>query len=172
MSADSDPAQRDIQKAEMIRIHKEKFYEALDAIKCEEELQNTDNKNISKKNMRLKKQNEYTDFVNEIEGIPKKKVKTTHDYHILKHYEVITIGDSKRIIKKRTDDHPETKYLVPYEEAFDALYRCHERIGHKSRDLMKAEVGKMHLNLTIEHINCKYYILHNYVNYYQIINKL
>lgn len=46
-------------------------------------------------------------------------------------YEVLTITDVKKIIKKRTEKEPEIKYVVPYEDLFESLWRCHSNVGHK-----------------------------------------
>ena len=73
---------------------------------------------------------------------------------MLRTYEILKVGDMKKVVKKREDPTEEYKLLVPYEDLFECLNRCHKNIGHKGRDLMLKECSKMHINLTVEAITC------------------
>ena len=98
---------------------------------------------------------EYDRVIQEIETAKATvTTKSTRQYNLLKHYEIFEIAGIKKIIAVRKDVNSDIKYLVPYEEVFDAIERCHKAIGHKGRDAMDQECKKKHLNLTIELVNC------------------
>ena len=92
---------------------------------------------------------EYNKLIQEIETTnSKQQTKSSLEYNLLNSYEVWTIADTKKIIRKRTEKQPEIKYLVPYEDLFDSILRCNKNVGHKGRDIMLGECSKEHLNLT------------------------
>jgi hypothetical protein len=99
---------------------------------------------------------EYNKLLKEIEEATQQKTaKTSHQYHLLKTYEVYVIGDTKKIISKRQPDDASIRYLLPYEDIFDALLKIHKEVGHKARDIMQAACSKRYINLTIDLINSK-----------------
>ena len=59
--------------------------------------------------------------------------KTSHQYYLLKKYEVLQCGDSDRLIGRRehTDEAP--LYFVSVEETFDVVKRVHIATGHETR---------------------------------------
>lgn len=81
--------------------------------------------------------------------------KTRRERNLMKKYEILICGETKKLIKKRDAKHLDIKYVVPFEGLFDALMRCHTAIGHKKRDAMLKECQKQHANLTVHLINSK-----------------
>lgn len=144
--------------AENSRIHKEKFYESLERLaiqRVENDLLNPDKK--KRKTYTFIKAEEYNALLLTIEQAKNKSgTKTKSEYNILRDYDVIVIGDTKKIIKKRENENDNIRFLVPYEHLFDTIYRIHEQVGHKSRDVMLPVCKKNHINLTVEMINCKF----------------
>jgi hypothetical protein len=145
-------ATNDLAQLETERVHKEQFYKALDAIEAEEMLKA---ENL-RKNTRLYRKDQYMLMINEIEEANRiSGKKTNRQYYLQKKYEVLLIGETKRIIPKRSSNEEEIKQLVPYERMFDVLLKCHLMIGHKGRDAMIIECSKQHLNVTVELITSK-----------------
>ena len=139
------------------RVHKENFYQSLEQMmieKTERDLSNPDKK--TKKTYTYIKLSEYLDMIELIEKAKNKKgTKTSQEYNILRNYDVITISETKKIIKKQESAYEPIKYLVPYEDLFDTIYRIHMQVGHKRRDIMSPHCKKNHLNLTVDMINSK-----------------
>ena len=61
------------------------------------------------------------------------------------------------MIKKRENEDDPIRYLVPYEDLFDTLYRIHIQVRHKCRDVMLPHCKQGHLNLTVEMINSNFF---------------
>ena len=90
------------------------------------------------------------------EGIKKiKTTKTQRQYYLINTYEILEIAGVKKIIQKRKAESDEIRFLVPYEDLFKAILMCHQKVGHKGRDIMAEECNKKHLNLTSELITRK-----------------
>lgn len=75
----------------------------------------------------------------------------------MRNYEVMVVGETKRLIKKRDNAQDPPLIVVPYEDLFDTLYRSHKAIGHKGRDHMRAYVKKQYANLTIRAITSEWF---------------
>lgn len=81
--------------------------------------------------------------------------KTSREYHLLNLYEILVVGETKKVIKKRKSPEDPIKALVTFEDIFSCLLQCHKAVGHKSRDIMLKECQKSYLNLTVHVINSK-----------------
>jgi hypothetical protein len=146
-------ATNDLARLEAERVHREQFYKALDAISAEELLKEEKDRKAS----RYYPKEENAKIIKEIEEAEiLKSKKSNRQYYLLKKYELLLIGETKRIIKRLTNDSEDIKQLVPYEGLFDALLKCHTTIGHKGRDAMLNECAKQHINLTTDIINSNY----------------
>ncbi|RNA35239.1 KRAB-A domain-containing 2-like [Brachionus plicatilis] len=103
--------------------HKENFYQSLEQMmieKTERDLSNPDKK--TKKTYTYIKLSEYLDMIALIEKAKNKKgTKTSQEYNILRVYDVITISETKKIIKKQESADEPIKYLGPYEDLFDTI---------------------------------------------------
>ena len=64
------------------------------------------------------------------------------------------------------------RILVPYEDMFDAIRRCHQSIGHKGRDLTQKECNKQHYNLTLDAISSKHMHKHTHTTLYTLYTTL
>lgn len=138
------------------RVHKDKFYSLFEAKSTEVELENPAKKR--KKTRTVTNLNEYQELVNKIEeAMNKKTIKTQKEYYLLSKYELLVVGETKKIVQKRKEHNQPIRFLVPFEQIFDTIYRIHMQVGHKSRDIMFEECSKNHLNITIEMINSKFF---------------
>ena len=153
--------EQDLEFIERAKLHKILFYEALEAQRLQEDL--TRNNDPASGSKRLYSNSEYLNLIEEIEQAKKKiGTKTNRQYNLLNAYEIYEVACIKKIIAKRSEKEPDVRYLVPYEEVFDAIERCHKTVGHKGRDAMNRECKKKHLNLTIELIQCNFYLINFY----------
>jgi hypothetical protein len=57
------------------------------------------------------------------------------------------IGETKKVFSKPKKAGEQPKLLVPYEDIFNSILKCHKAIGHKGRDLTMHECSRGHLNL-------------------------
>jgi hypothetical protein len=155
MVTDVDSA---VLEADNLRQKKEKFYDQLDRLlleRTENELLNPDRK--TKKTYTYIKLNEYQTMIDVIEAAKSKTTKkTSNEYNLLRDYEIMYIGETKKIVKKRGEDSDPIRFLVPYEHIFETLNRIHQQVGHKCRDVMLPACKKNHLNLTVDAINSKF----------------
>jgi hypothetical protein len=95
-------------------------------------------------------------MINLIEtAIAKTKARSPKDYYLINKYEILTVGDTKKIILKRESKDDPIRFLVPYEHIFETIYRIHLQVGHKCRDIMLHACSKNHLNITVEMITGK-----------------
>ncbi|CAF0787738.1 unnamed protein product [Brachionus calyciflorus] len=142
-------------EADINRIHKEKFYESLERLsieRVENELLNPEKK--KRKTNTFIKLDEYNELLRTIEQAKAKTgTKSKSEYNILRNYDVVLIGETKKVIKKRESENDNIRFLVPNEHLVDTIYRIHEQVGHKSRDVMLPACKKNHINLTVEMIN-------------------
>ena len=149
-----------MEQLERNKVHSTQFYEILEAERTEKEL-----KNSNSTYKRLLTYNEYNQLILEIEEASRTKTtKTQRQYYILNAYEVFEVAGVKKIIAKRKKETDDVKYLVPYEDVFEAILSCHKVVGHKGRDIMARECSKAHMNLTGDLISCNFIILY-YIYY-------
>ena len=147
-----------ILNVEQERVHKEKFYSLFEAKATEIELENPTKKR--KKTRTVTNLVEYQELIITIEeAMNKKTIESQKEYYLLNKYEILSVGDTKKIVQKRKDPNQSIRFLVPYEQIFDTIFRTHQQVGHKSRDIMFDECSKNHLNITIEMINSKFLTL-------------
>ena len=52
------------------------------------------------------------------------------DYNIRKCFEVLRISNEDRLIKKRKNDETDFKFVIAFEEIYDALKVAHAAVGH------------------------------------------
>ena len=100
----------DLARAEVTRVHKEKFYQALDlekAQKLEKDLTST----LSKNSNRNKTRTEYEQLIKEIEdAYSKVETKTSHEKHLIKQFQIVNVGETKKIVKKQNDKTENVRY--------------------------------------------------------------
>lgn len=65
----------------------------------------------------------------------KKEAKMSHEKHLLQRYEIVTVGDSSRLVlkkelQKEVGGKPSIVYVAPYEQLFDVINKAHIGVGH------------------------------------------
>ena len=93
------------------------------------------------------------------EANKKTKGRNQKEYYLINKYEVYTVGETKKIILKRESIDEPVRFLVPYEQLFETIFRIHNQVGHKCRDIMLQACNKSHLNITVDMITGKKKIL-------------
>ena len=119
-----------------MEIFYKQFSDNIDDVKINfyEELEKAYNE---KKWNTLIDQKKYNEMLEEYKAAKSTKfTKSTHQYYLLKHYDVMKIGDNdKLVIKvKNVDDIPLT--IAIKENLFDILLKFHYETGHGRRDKM------------------------------------
>ena len=108
------------------KVNKIKFYESLEALVTEA---NLNNKRAFKQ---LFTETEYKTLLKEIDVARNKSgVKTARQYYLLKTYEILEVAGVQKIIVKRDEKNQDIKYLSSYDELFDSIDTCHQNVGHK-----------------------------------------
>ncbi|CAF0901585.1 unnamed protein product [Brachionus calyciflorus] len=98
--AGTSDTQAPILDVEQEKVYREKFYALSEAKVNETELLNPNKKR--KKSRSGTTAEEYQDLIKQIEiATSKKTVKTQKDYYLFSQYEILVVGDTKKIIKKR-----------------------------------------------------------------------
>ena len=121
--------QTNVEQLERNRIHKEHFYDALNAKILEQNMEDEDGKKGFK---RLLTKQEYEALILEKEEAKVKKgTKTPRQYYILANYEIFELAGVKKIIGKRKTPEDEVKFLVPFEDIFETILMCHQQVGHR-----------------------------------------
>ncbi|CAF0762947.1 unnamed protein product [Brachionus calyciflorus] len=118
--------------AENKQQYKERFYSRLEATRIEKRLV-IDPEKKSRKTKTYSTAQEYQQLIQEIEDAKDKKTtKSRMEYNLIRNYDVLTIGETKKIIKKKTNNDGEPIYLVPYQKLFDTLHKIHYDVEHKA----------------------------------------
>ena len=83
------------------------------------------------------------EYINEVEKAKKKGgTKTSREYFLIKHYNVVEIRGQKRLIKLGTYD--PYVYYVHTDEIFDIINDAHRRVCHGGEKRTYAELKKNH----------------------------
>ena len=90
----------------------------------------------------------YTQLLEEISTAKILDKKTPRDYWLLKHYDVITVGQTRKLIFPVNAPNAVIKYYVSDDELFQVIHDAHKDIGHGGRDRMLKELSQPYKNLT------------------------
>ena len=93
---------------------------------------------------------DYCKTISELKEASSCSKKTSHQYYLLKMYEILKCGDVEKLIRKRQDQDETPVYFVTIEETFDVIKRVHLLTGHGGRDKIVKEVNKKYANVTQE----------------------
>ena len=78
---------------------------------------------------------------------------TTIDYNYRSRYEILKVGETECLIKKRTDGEEHYKYVAAFEEVYGAIEKAHKDVGHGGEKKTLFEVKKKWSNITMEYCN-------------------
>jgi hypothetical protein len=91
----------------------------------------------------------YDTLINEVKSAKVSKSKSSLDYRRLKRFDIITLGNTEKLITP-LDDSNEFLYFIPIEEMYGVLDTTHKAIGHGGRDKMFKELSKKYKNITLD----------------------
>ena len=74
--------------------------------------------------------------------------KSQEDHKLMKRYDIISIGDIEKLIKKRVNEDDPLLYFVANEDLYDKMYVIHDAIGHGGINKMQHHVKKKFVNIT------------------------
>lgn len=118
---------------------KERFYSQL---QIKREAANTKNRTFIEKNR-------YEQLIEETKNAKTAEKKASRDYWLLKHYDVITVGQKDKLIfPVDATTNNNIIYYVADTELFQVLHDAHQSIGHGGRDRMLKELSSRYKNIT------------------------
>lgn len=95
---------------------------------------------------------EYLNTVAEIKETKLKQKKDKKDYRRLGRFDVLTVGETEKLIHPLSDADPTVRYYVATEELYSVLHETHLAIGHGGRNRMVQELKLKYCNVTKETI--------------------
>ena len=90
-------------------------------------------------------------MINEVESAKQARKKTILQYRRLKRYDVLRVGDVKKLIMPLSDN-MNVRYYVT-DELFDVIKSAHRECGHGDRDRTLKVLRNKYANVTKECIN-------------------
>jgi len=94
----------------------------------------------------------YEELISEVEFAKKVKKKTSLQYRRLKRYDVLCVGNVKKLITPLSNK-MNTQYYVTDDELFDVIDSAHRECGHGGRDRTVKVLRNKYANVTKECIN-------------------
>ena len=83
-------------------------------------------------------------------GRNKEAKKSCYDYNAVKRFDILTIGDVEKLIKKRKTEEESILYFVTNEELYEKIQEVHTQQGHGGINKMLAHLKKRYANITQE----------------------
>ncbi|XP_071580488.1 KRAB-A domain-containing protein 2-like [Temnothorax nylanderi] len=97
--------------------------------------------------------NAYEDLISAVEEAKVRTKKTHTDYRRLKRYDVLSIGESKKLIQPLLKDEKEIKYYTYNEQVFDIIHAAHLETGHGGKHKLEKNIKTKYVNITREVIH-------------------
>lgn len=102
----------------------------------------------SRNSFRISTVEKYQKIIKEVEEAREQPKKSSTDYRRLKRYQVIHVGNSKRLIKPITTADPGVKHYLCDDELFDVIHQAHFKSHHGGRDKIKRALKDKYANVT------------------------
>ncbi|XP_022177881.1 KRAB-A domain-containing protein 2-like [Myzus persicae] len=90
----------------------------------------------------------YDELIKEVEQAKVNSKKTTSEYRRLNRFDVLTIGESKKLIVPPSKTNGDIIYFVKCNEMFDILHMAHINCGHGGRNRMEHSIKQKYKNIT------------------------
>lgn len=88
-------------------------------------------------------------MIEETKNAKKAEKKASRDYWLLKHYDVITVGQKDKLIfPVYATTNNNIIYYVADTELFQVLHDAHQSMGHGGRERMLKELSSRYKNIT------------------------
>lgn len=94
----------------------------------------------------------YEELISEVESAKEAQKKTSLQYRRLKRYDILHVGDMKKLIMPLSDK-MNVQYYVTDDELFDVINSAHRECGHGDRDRTLKALRNKYANVTKECIN-------------------
>ena len=133
----------------------EEYYEKLGGVNIQNiknEFYEQLNEVIEKKNWStFLTNNDYSKLMEEYK-VAKDKLtkKTSHEYYLLKHYDLIKIGDEEKLVHKIKHVEDVPIIIATKEMLFDILLKSHLDTGHGRRDKMLHDIKSSYHGVTVD----------------------
>ena len=82
------------------------------------------------KNTRLFSLEKVKDIISRLSKDLESDAITTFDYNYRSRYEILKVGETECLIKKRTDGEEHYKYVAAFQEVYGAIEKAHKDVGH------------------------------------------
>lgn len=94
----------------------------------------------------------YNEYIKKIKFVKNSSIKKTpYDYYMLRHYDVLEVDGTEKLIFPMSVS-TSVKYYVSADELFEILFSTHTTLGHGGRDRMVHELGTRYKNITQQQI--------------------
>jgi len=90
----------------------------------------------------------YDELIKEVEQAKVNSKKTTSEYRRLNRFDVLTIGESKKLIVPPSKTNGDIIYFVKCNEMFEILHMAHINCGHGGRNRMEHSIKQKYKNIT------------------------
>ena len=88
------------------------------------------------------------EFIKEVEQAKVNSKKTTSEYRRLNRFDVLTIGESKKLIVPPSKTNGDIIYFVKCNEMFDIVHMTRINCGHGGRNRMEHSIKQKYKNIT------------------------
>ncbi|XP_039305556.1 KRAB-A domain-containing protein 2-like [Solenopsis invicta] len=120
---------------------REKFNEKLKSLK------------LSINSFLIENSDAYENLICAVEEAKIRNKKTYTDYRRLKRYDVLSVGESKKLIQPVLEHEKKIKYYVHNEQVFDIIHMAHLETGHGGKHKLENNIKTKYVNITREVIH-------------------
>lgn len=92
----------------------------------------------------------YKNLISAVEEAKARTKKTYTDYRRLKRYDVLSISESKKLIRPLLENEKNIKYYVHKEQLFDIIHAAHLETGHGGKHKLEKNIKTKYVNITRE----------------------
>lgn len=107
--------------------------------------------NGKQKNNTALSTDKYQEQLSTLKAAKSKRVnRTVTEYNLLKRFDILSIGDIEKLIKKQKDENDPILYYITNEELYNKIEEIHFAQGHGGINKMMAHIKKTYANITAE----------------------
>lgn len=92
----------------------------------------------------------YEKLITETEDAKSRSKKTYTDYRRLKRYDVLNVGENKKLIRPLSENEKDIKYYVHIDQLFDIIHASHLATGHGGKHKLENNIKTKYVNITRE----------------------
>lgn len=89
-------------------------------------------------------EDQYKETILELQNAKTKvnKMKSQHQYHLLRTYDLLKVGEESHVIMKHEEGFEKVTFIVPYEKFYEKKSEFHTQTGHGGRDKIEHAIKK------------------------------